>query len=247
MPNGAPSQAVDAMLREYDVLRAEIALYRQEQNRSLIFAMVGTYALASAFYVVLGGSNENPDGADADLFRRVLLLVLSLFVMINGIAFADRNRRVKRIARYLHNYLRPNLIGLLGDHHVWHWEFFKQASYTMAKIRHRILTLILDWFRLAFFWLVTLASFILYLLQLVTESACGGTLLERILIVSLLGQFLVAPLLEQFLMVFNAVASLVFLFASLRIQETKGAPSHAHLNNEIDWLSAKQIDNGKSR
>jgi len=46
MPNGTldkdtARRIVDAMLREYDVLRAEINLYHQQQNQSLNFAMLG--------------------------------------------------------------------------------------------------------------------------------------------------------------------------------------------------------------
>jgi len=259
MPNGAPSQAVDAMLREYDVLRAEIALYRQEQNRALIFAMVGTSVLASAFYVV----RESPN---ADFLQRALLLVLSLFVMINGIAFTDRSLRIKRIARYLHSYLRPKLIELLRGRHVWYWELFKGVSYSGANIWRRALTHTLDQFRLAFFWLATLASWFLYARQHIQQMFAGCffdcTISRHILLISpsdqsfltsVLGWVLIVLLPELILLVLNFVAFWVFLFASWRIQETKGASSDATLNedidwrNKIDWLSARQINDWKTR
>jgi len=224
MANGtlnAANRAVDAMLREYDVLRAEINLYHQQQNQSLNFAMLGMFAVASAFYALLDSKLPN-----ADMFRRVLLLGFPLFVMINGIAFSDRSLRVKRIARYLHSYLRPKLIETLGGHEVWHWELFKKA---VAKGERRVLPLILDGFRMAFFWLATLASLVLYVQQSVAESAFGCTLPEKILLALNLGAFL------------------VFLFASLGIQETTGAPSGASLNEQIDKLSAQQIENGEAR
>lgn len=223
MANGtlnAANRAVDAILREYDVLRSEINLYHQQQNQSLNFAMLGMFAVASAFYALLDSELPN-----ADLFRRVLLLGFPLFVMINGIAFADRSLRIKRIARYLNSYLRPKLIGRLSDHHVWHWELFKKAS---AKGWRRVLPLILDWFRLAFFWLATLASWILYVLQSIAESGFGCTPPEKILLA------------------LNVIAFLVFLFAS-GIQETTGAPSDTSLNEQIDKLSAQQIENGEAR
>jgi len=226
MANGGDTanRAVDAMLQEYDVLRAEINLYHQQQNQALNFAMLGMFALASAFYALL-----DPKLPNKDLFWRVLMLGFPLFVMINGIAFADRSLRIKRIARYLHNYLRPNLIGLLGDHRVWHWELFKQASHAMAKGGAYVLPLTLDLFRMAFFWLATLASWGLYVLQSVAESTFGCTLPEKILLVLNFGAFL------------------VFLFASLGIQETTGSPSAASLNEQIDKLSAKQIGNGEAK
>jgi len=222
--NGTARRIVDAMLREYDVLRAEINLYHQQQNQSLNFAMFGMFAVASAFYALLDSEFPNKD-----LFWRVLMLGFSLFVMINGIAFADRSLRIKRIARYLHNYLRPKLIGLLGGREVWHWELFKQASHTAAKARGYVLPLTLDLFRMAFFWLATAASLGLYVQQSVAERAFGFTLLEIILI-SL-----------------NIVAFVVFLSASLGIQETTGAPSDASLNEQIDRLSAQQIENGEAK
>lgn len=226
MSNGAQdaaSQAVDAMLQEYKVLRAEISLYHQQQNQSLYFAMLGMFAVASAFYALFDSRFPN-----ADLFRRALPLVLSLFVMINGISFTDRSLRVKRIARYLHSYLRPKLIELLGGREVWHWELFKKASHTNAKGRGRVLILALDGFRLAFFWLATLASWGLYVLQSVAERSFGCTLPEKILL------FL------------NFGVALIFLFAS-RIQETTGASSATSLNEQIDRLSAEQIKNGETR
>jgi len=182
------------------------------------------FAVASAFYALLDSKLPN-----ADMFRRVLLLGFPLFVMINVIAFSDRSLRVKRIARYLHSYLRPKLIELIGGREVWHWELFKQASHSNAKNRGRVLTLALDGFRLAFFWLATLASLGLYVQQSVAESTFGCTLPEKILLVLNFGAFL------------------VFLFASLGIQETTGAPSAASLNEQIDKLSAQQIENGEAR
>jgi len=241
---GAEGQAVDAMLREYNVLRAEIALYRQEQNRSLIFAMVGTYALASAFYVVR-------DFHNAGLLQRALLLVLALFVMINGIAFADRNRRVKRIARYLHSYLRPKLTALLGGIEVWHWEFFKEVFHEKEKGQDRWLGLVLDKFRLAFFWLATVASWGLYIWQLVAECSFGCTLPGQILLTSHreqifftppMGLILLALLPELILLALNFGVFLVFLLASKGIQETKGALSDTSWNKNIDALSKKQLD-----
>jgi len=148
--------------------------------------------------------------------------------MINGISFTDRSLRVKRIARYLHSYLRPKLIELLGGREVWHWEFFKEASHAKAKGRGRVLTLALDGFRMAFFWLATLASLGLYVQQSVADRAFGCTLPEKILL------FL------------NFAVALVFLFAS-RIQETTGAPSDASLNEQIDRLSAQQLENGGAK
>jgi len=215
---------VDAMLQEYDVLRSEIALYHQQQNQSLNFAILGAPVLASAFYALHDSSFP-----DADLFQRALLLIFPLFVMINGIAFSDRSLRVRRIARYLHSYLRPKLIGLLGGREVWHWELFKEASHANAQSQGRVLVLAMDWFRLAFFWLATLASWGLYVLQSVAESTFGCTLPEKILLVLNFGAFL------------------VFLFASLGIQETTGAPSGASLNEQIDKLSAQQIENGEAK
>lgn len=211
------------MLREYDALRAEIALYHQQQNQSLYFAILGMFAVASAFYAML--DSNFPDAA---FFQRALPLVLSLFVMINGISFTDRSLRVKRIARYLHSYLRPKLIDLLGGREVWHWEIFKEASHANAKSRGRVLTLALDGFRMAFFWLATLASWILYVQQSFADRAFGCTIPEKILL------FL------------NFSVVLVFLFAS-RIQETKGAPSDTSLNEKIDKLSAQQLDNGETK
>lgn len=229
MPNGTQDKdtarrIVDAMLREYDVLRAEINLYHQQQNQSLNFAMLGMFAVASAFYALLGSRLP-----DADLFRRVLLLGFPLFVMINGIAFADRSLRIKRIAHYLHSYLRPKLIKNLGGCHVWHWELFKQASHAKAKERGYVLPFTLDLFRMAFFWLATLASLFWYFLETDAGLSFGCT----------------RP--EQILLALNAIAFMVFLFASLRIQETKGAPSDASLNEQIDELSAQQLENGEAR
>lgn len=229
MPNGTPDKdtarrIVDAMLREYDVLRAEINLYHQQQNQSLNFAMLGMFAVASAFYALLDSKLS-----DADLFRRVLLLGFSLFVMINGIAFADRSLRIKRIAHYLHSYLRPKLIETLDGHHVWHWELFKQASHAAAKDRGYVLPITLDLFRMAFFWLATLASLGLYVQQLVAERPFGCTLPEIILIA------------------LNIIAFVVFLSASLGIQETKGAPSDASMNKQIDELSENQIKNREAK
>lgn len=179
--------------------------------------------MASAFYALLDSEFPNKD-----LFWRVLMLGFPLFVMINGIAFADRSLRIKRIARYLHNYLRPKLIELLGGREVWHWELFKEASHATAKSQGRVLTLALDGFRPAFFWLATAASWGLYVLQSVAERAFGCTLLEKILLA------------------LNIIVFLVFLSASLGIQETKGAPSDASLNEQIDELSKNQIKNGEA-
>ena len=187
------------MLREYEALRAEIGLYHQQQNQSLNFAMLGTIAAIPAFHTL-----TIPDSLHMDFPQRILLLGLPLFVMINGIAFADRSLRVKRIARYLHSCLRPKLIARVGSHDIWHWEIFKKASHAGTTGRNRVLSLVMDNFRLAFFWLVSGSSFFLY-----CHNAgwlfFGHTVLEKIF----LG--------------FNFLFILVFLLASLEIEETTGA------------------------
>lgn len=227
------------MLQEYKVLRAEIALYQQQQNQSLYFAILGTSALAPAFYALLDSIH-----VDESSFRRVLLLVFPLFVMINGIAFAERSWRVKRVALYLHSCLRPKLIDLIPGYHVWHWEFFKEVTHTLAKGRGRALAFVLDWFRVAFFWLATLLSWIFYGLQSIPNSNVDCTI--KFGCTAVKGGFKCTYMAgctrpEAILLVLNFVIFLVFLFASREIGERAGASSDVRLNRAIDARSEKQI------
>ena len=193
----------NAMLFEYNALRAEMALYHRQQNQSVIIALLGTAAVLPLMLTstLLFGQ------ASLDVALRLFPLCLSLFVLINAIAFVDRGLRVKRIASYLHGCLRPSVSAISDHHDIWNWELFKKSQMADASVLQRAVTLAVDRCRLAFFWLIPGFSVSLYWHMV---SAW----------------FPVAPGvsgLEQILLALNVFFAGLFILASVGGEETTGA------------------------
>ena len=206
-------KTVDAMLEEYRALRSEIDLYHRQQNQSVNFSLIGVIAVASAFGTLQGTQN-----AQDSIFPGMLLLGLALFVILNGIAFADRSIRIKRIAGYLDGCLRVELVKILGGPNVWSWEIFKRVSHEQADSLTRVGTLLLDYFRLSLFWAFPLGSILLYFWKV------GA----------------VRTLPEVILLTLNLPAFVVLAWASRQIQETLGSGSHDLLRDAVNEISAQR-------
>jgi hypothetical protein len=107
---------VESQLAEFNKLRDEINLYHDHQKEEIYFAML---AFGGLMAILLAPSNivENYD---------VIFLMFPLLFTSLAAAYADRTVRILRIATYIHNYLRENLIHELGTSEVLQWEVFKK-------------------------------------------------------------------------------------------------------------------------
>lgn len=113
---------VETQLAEFTKLRDEINLYHDHQKEEIYFAMLGFGGLMA---ILLAPSNM------VEKYTGVFLLFPLLFTSLAA-AYADRTIRILRIATYIHNHLRENLVHELGTSKILQWEVFKKH-----RVHHR--------------------------------------------------------------------------------------------------------------
>lgn len=147
-----------------------------------------------------------------------LHLIFSIFISITFFLYVDRTIRIKRIASYIHSYLRQALILKLGGVHVWHWEIYKKIT-AQAKEATFIISLLLDKLRASIFIVPIVFSNYIFFNE--------NTKFEAITVLLLIINFVFV----------SAVILLMFSF-----EETKGADHDlASFVREIDKLSDSEI------
>ena len=198
----------NAMLEEYRALREEIGLYHQQQNQAIQFSLLGVVAAAS--FLTVQNSQE---------VARAVFLGVSLFVLLNGIAFADRSIRIKRIASYIDRYMRIKLIQVLDGRHVWHWEIFKEIHTKQARFTFRLRTFALDYLRPALFLVFSVGAQLLYCSRLSSSPT----------------------LLECGLFFLNVILLILFIWCFFQIEETSGSVPAEGLIRKIDETSNRRI------
>jgi hypothetical protein len=116
---------VQIHIAEYNKLREEINVYHDHQKEEIYFAML-----------VLGGIFATIFSQNiASLYPEVFLLFPFILTAL-ALAYADRTVRILRIATYIHQCLRENLVEELGARDFLQWEVFKK--YRVAKRKERL-------------------------------------------------------------------------------------------------------------
>jgi hypothetical protein len=109
------SLRVHVRIAEFNQLRQEINLYHDHQKEEIYFAMI-----------TLGGIFATMLAKDLwTIFPEVFLVFPFIFCSL-ALAYADRTVRILRIAAYLHQNLRENLVKDLGTRELLQWEVFKR-------------------------------------------------------------------------------------------------------------------------
>ncbi|MGD0780295.1 MAG: hypothetical protein ABR954_05905 [Dehalococcoidales bacterium] len=111
---------IQIRLAEFNQLREEINVYHDHQKEEIYFAMLvfaGVFATLFSPHIM-------------DSYSEVLLVFPFVFASL-AFAYADRTVRILRIATYIHQYLRENLVNELGTFKLLQWEVFKK--YRVAK------------------------------------------------------------------------------------------------------------------
>lgn len=139
---------VEIILAEYNVLRDEIYLYHEQQKHIMNFVLLAILGMFAVITVT-----EISD----------FLFCLLFFPLIySGLAilYADRTIRIIRLADYIHNHLRKNILKLIDDGvNIWQWEIYKRHT----KVVNRKLALFLDRGRWIIFILPSIFSILTFL------------------------------------------------------------------------------------
>jgi hypothetical protein len=109
------SLLVQVHIAEFNQLREEINVYHNHQKEEIYFAMI---SLGGVFATLLAKDLMSS-------FPEVFLVFPFVFVSL-AFAYADRTIRILRIATYLHQNLRENLVNELGTRDLLQWEVFKK-------------------------------------------------------------------------------------------------------------------------
>lgn len=112
-PTGNPITQVH--IAEFNQLREEINVYHDHQKEEIYFAMI-----------VLGGVFAALLSQDFISYYLEIFLVFPFIFSSLALAYADRTVRILRVATYIHQHLRENLINNLGTREVMQWEVFKK-------------------------------------------------------------------------------------------------------------------------
>jgi hypothetical protein len=106
---------IQIRLAEFNQLREEINVYHDHQKEEIYFAMLvfaGVFATLFSPHIMSS-------------YSEVLLVFPFVFASL-AFAYADRTIRILRIATYIHQYLRENLVNELGTLKLLQWEVFKK-------------------------------------------------------------------------------------------------------------------------
>lgn len=116
------SSTVQAHIAEFNQLRGEINVYHDHQKEEIYFAMI-----------VLGGIFATLVASNITSVFPEVFLIFPLILTSLALAYADRTVRILRIATYIHQHLRQNLIRELGTSRVLQWEVFKKHRVSRRK------------------------------------------------------------------------------------------------------------------
>jgi hypothetical protein len=115
---------VQIHIAEFHQLREEINRYHDHQKEEVYFAML-----------VLGGIFAMLLSPNIALYPEVFLVLPFLFSSL-AFAYVDRTIRILRIATYIHQCLRENLVRELETLRLLQWEIFKK--YRVVKSKERV-------------------------------------------------------------------------------------------------------------
>jgi|GEM_PF-6018389 len=207
------AKIVDIIIAEYTALRGEINLYHQHQKLAMNFALLMSIALLST--VITSEVKSFP--LNIELLKFIILL-FPIFICITGFLYLDKTIRIKRIASYIHNDLRPRLISLTGSYQILNWEIYKQVT---SRLRERSYTIALkiDRFRPMIFILPILISLIFYFSKIVPPPSAF----------------------EYLLILVDLILSYHLISISLSIEETKGI--NTDLNDIIETVTSESENN----
>ncbi len=201
---------IDIVLKEYEILRSEIDEYHKQQKDFMNFAIliVGGYVSLLSMLYINNKSISFP------------LLVFPMYISSIGLLYLDRTLRIKRIASYIHNYLRYKLINLV-NFHILHWEIYKKVTAKHKEVNY-LVSRFLDWFRISVFLLPSLISLVTYFVIKNTFSFSWW---------------------EITFLIIDIILIFILIIINLFIEETKGADTElSYLINEIDIQSKSEIN-----
>lgn len=118
--NPHDSIIVEAMLKEYEVLRNEIDVYHGHQEKIMMYSLLTLGALFGSLSYV------------RDNNLSFVFLSFPLLFIIYGYLYADKTVRILRLADYIHNGLRPKLCAYLGIN-ILQWEIYKKECPLFTK------------------------------------------------------------------------------------------------------------------
>lgn len=113
---------IQIRLAEFNQLRQEINVYHDHQKEEIYFAMLvfaGVFATLFSPHIISS-------------YPEVLLVFPFVFASL-AFAYADRTVRILRIATYIHQYLREDLVNELGTFKLLQWEVFKKYRVAERK------------------------------------------------------------------------------------------------------------------
>lgn len=139
-------------MAEYNALRREIELLIEHQKDIMNFSILTIVAMATLFGAIEAKKELQPVSYVYLVFPWIFLLLALLY--------ADKTARILRVADYIHNYLRREIIEMCGDENVLQWELYKSNRYSFR----RKLALVLDRIRWFIFFIPAFFSFWLFFL-----------------------------------------------------------------------------------
>ena len=105
--------AIEVMVKEFEVLRKEIDVYHNYQEKIMMYSLITMGALFGSLVYIKENNLSN------------VLLLFPLLFTVYGYLFADKTVRILRLADYLHNGLRPKLCEKLEEN-LLQWEIYKR-------------------------------------------------------------------------------------------------------------------------
>lgn len=120
--NSISASIVQVRIAEFNQLREEINVYHDHQKEEIYFTMLvfgGVFITLFSTHV----TSKYPE----------IFLAFPLVFTALAFAYVDRTIRILRIATYIHQYLRENLVQEFGTSKLLQWEVFKKFRVTERK------------------------------------------------------------------------------------------------------------------